>query len=138
MAATTKARTTTKVRQGGKQTFPIAANTKINGGSMVATNAAGFAVPASADATLTIWGKADRTVDNLGGAAGAKNVVAELSAGEKDFLYDNGATVIDAADVGKNCYVDDDQTVSMDNVAKPVAGTVMGVTTAGVFVRFKH
>ena len=36
--------------------FPVAAATTIYGGSLVATNAAGYAVPASASNALKIWG----------------------------------------------------------------------------------
>lgn len=137
MAATTGPRST-DLRQGGFLTFPIAASTTINGGSMVATNSAGNAVPASADASLTVWGKASETKANTaaGNAAGDLSISIELSIGTKDFLYANDASSVGADDIGKTCYVKDDQTVTMVSTDTCEAGTVMGVTTAGVYVRF--
>jgi len=51
------------------------ANVLIFAGTMVATNAAGYAVPASASSALVIWGRCEQQVDNRGGAQGAKPVL---------------------------------------------------------------
>ena len=128
-----------KVRQGGYATFPVAAGAVIRGGFMVATDADGFAVEASADDTLIVWGRAADSVDNTGGSDGAREISVELSCGQKDFLFVNGSSSVGGDDVGKDCYVVDSQTVSMTSTDTCVAGTVMGIAGAtGVWIRFKH
>lgn len=116
--------------------IPVAASTKIYAGSMVAVNASGYAVPASATAALKVIGRADGLADNSAGANGAISV---LVGRDEAYLWEN-ATAGDAvvqANMLRNCYVLDDNTVAgVDGSgARPVAGTVVAIESAGVWVK---
>lgn len=111
-----------------------AGGVNIHGGGLVGVNAAGFAKPASADATLTIVGIADIAVDNTSGADGAATVTVNRA---KLFKLANlSADLVTQASVGKNCYAADDQTVAATNGTntRPVAGKVFGIEADGVWV----
>jgi hypothetical protein len=114
--------------------FPVAASTKIYGGSILATNSSGRAVPASADNTLKVWGRCEAQADNSSGTAGAINATAKPGV----FYFANDATnPVAATDVGKFCYILDDQTVSISDGSglRPVAGIVYAYdSTSGVAV----
>lgn len=135
MTALTQDRNT--IRRDGHQLEPgVAANARIYAGAMAAINAAGFAVRASADATLKVIGMAEHRADNTGGADGDIRVRVRKGA----YLYGNSAAgdAITLADVGSTCYVVDDQTVAKTNGAgaRPAAGTVFDVDADGVWVKF--
>jgi hypothetical protein len=106
--------------------FPVEAATTIYGGALVATNAAGNAVPASASTALKLWGRCERQVVNTTaagyGAAGALTV--QVHAGV--FYFSNSTSDIDATSVGKACYAVDDNNVSLsDNGGtRPYAGII--------------
>ncbi len=135
MAATTKARNTPQ-KIGPLRDIPIAANTRINQGAMVAINAAGYAVPAAATAANVTIGRCDETADNTGGAAGAINVRTRRGI----FQFGNSAAgdLIARTEIGKTVYVVDDQTVAKtDNAAaRPAAGKCFDVDAQGVWVEF--
>lgn len=103
--------------------FPVAASTIIEGGVMVAVNAAGNAVEASADNALFLVGRCRKRVDNSTGNAGDVSVWVEQGI----FFFDNasGTGAITAADLERTyCYASDDRTVSRTASAgaRPVAG----------------
>lgn len=135
MAALTADRNTVR-RDGVEFGDPVAASTVIYAGSMVALNASGDAVPASAAATQRTRGVAEEHVDNAAGAAGAKKVIVRRGL----FRFANSAStdLIARADIGNPCYVVDDQTVAKtsNSNARPVAGTIRDVEAAGVWVEF--
>lgn len=113
---------------------PVAANAKIYGGALVATNATGFAVPGSVATTLISQGRAESLVDNTGGADGAKTVLVRR---QKAFKFLNhGADLVVQADFGKTCYIVDDQTVAKTTggATRSAAGKVLGVEADGVWV----
>ena len=62
---------------------PVAASTIIYGGSIVAVNQSGYAVPASADPTLFVVGVAVATADNSAGAAA--DVLVDIERGVFSF-----------------------------------------------------
>ncbi len=103
--------------------FPQGVNT-IYAGSLVATNSSGYAVRASADVTLKIWGVAEKQSVNAG-SAGDINVLVRKGC----FYFAQTGTTITKADVGKLCYASDDQTVSLSDSSgtRPAAGVVMQV-----------
>lgn len=110
---------------------PMAASTTIYAGSLVAANASGYAVPGSTATTLTALGRAEETVANAG-SAGDKSVLVRRG---KAFQFANdGSDAVVQADLGKSCYITDDQTVSHTSTGKSVAGKVMGLDSAGVWV----
>lgn len=107
--------------------FPVEANTQIFAGTMVATNAAGNAVPANSSTAKVVWGRCERGVNNLTtnapfGAAGAQQVGARPGA----FYFSQDATIAQA-NIGQNAYVVDDNTVSLnDNGGQRIfAGIIM-------------
>ncbi len=135
-----------------EMTFGMAASTTIYIGSMVAINASGYAVPASADASLKIVGCATGPTAGLPGASVVSTSVAgatNINVRRGVFFFENSASTdaITIAHVGRLCYVVDDQTVALTSGGgvRPVAGTIMGVSTstdlqiaptgAGVFVQ---
>lgn len=109
--------------------FPVETNTQIFGGTMVATNAAGNAVPASAAGAKIVWGRCERQINNLNtnapfGAAGAQFVLVR-----KGIFYQNQDATIAQANVGQNCFAVDDNTVSLsDNGGtRPYAGVIQPI-----------
>lgn len=104
----------------------LAANAIVFEGGMVAWNASGFGVPASASATLKVVGRAKVSADNTGGANGA--IAIEVEAG--CFSWTNSSiAAVDQDDVGKVVYAEDDQTISETDQG----GTL---SAAGVFYGF--
>jgi len=124
----------TPYKDGECLPVPVAADAVIYAGAIVVANAAGYAAPGSTATTLTYLGRAEHSVDNTDGANGAKSIVVRR---KKAFKWANsGADPIDQADLGKTCYIVDDQTVaatSGTNTRSP-AGTVIGIDTDGVWV----
>lgn len=114
--------------------FQVAANAKIFAGALVAANATGFAVPGGVATTLTALGRAESYVDNTGGADGAKTV--QVARQESFKFVNHGADLVTQADIGKSCYIVDDQTVAKTNggATRSVAGKVLAVEADGVWV----
>lgn len=135
MTALTKDRDT---REKGKTIYSlgVAANVKILAGSLVALNAAGYAVPGSTATTLKGFGRAEETVDNTGGAAGAVNV--NVKKGVFQFANSASTDEITIAEVKTDCYIVDDQTVAKTNGTntRSIAGKVDSVDAGGVWVDF--
>ena len=120
-------------KAGVTSTAPVAADTKIWQGALVVM-AAGVAKPGHTAATLVVLGVAEETVDNTGGAGGAKSVTARRGT----FRFVNlGADALTTADVGKDAYLVDDQTVAKTSAtdARSVAGKVIDVDAAGAWIR---
>lgn len=131
MAALTKERDTPEIANGGKYlSLPVAGNTTIYQGAMVALNEDGFAIPAKKAAGLTAAGRAEETVSNPGSDG---NVSIRVTRGI--FVYANSASgKVSAADVLKPCYIEDDQTVTALPTGSSVAGLVIRVDENGVAV----
>lgn len=111
MAALTDERDT--MRKGHDQWKlhrPVAAGVKIWMGALVATNAAGYLIPAIEATGITVLGRAQNTVDNKNGVNGA--VHCEVwSRCRFNYVNDPG-DLLDQSHIGKLCYAADDQTVS--------------------------
>jgi len=124
----------TPMKDGELISVPVAAAKKIFAGALVAANATGFATPGAIATTLTYLGRAEEYVDNSGGADGAKTVLVRIG---KAFKFKNlGADLVTQAELGKTCYITDDETVSKTNATntKSAAGKVLGVESDGVWV----
>ena len=133
MAALTADRYTVQVADTESRNYPMAASTKIYGGSLVGLDASGNANDGAATATLNIVGVAMEQIDNSSGSAGDLKV--EVRAGM--FWFANNGTSCAAGDEGKLCYVVDDQSVDLSSSsgARPVAGHIVQVdATLGVLV----
>lgn len=125
----------TPMMDGELIAVPVATAVKIYGGALVAANAAGYATPGATATTLTYLGRAESQVDNTAGANGAKTVNVRRG---KAFKFKNsGADAVTQAELGKVCYIVDDETVAKTNgtATRSAAGIVLGVESDGVWVR---
>jgi len=111
--------------------LPVAAATHIFQGTLVAVTLAGFLVPASADPTLRVLGRAEEEVDNSSGGAGAKT--CRVRRGIFGWTNSSSTSAVTDAHIGRTCYAVDDQTVSIRNPLGlfPVAGRVYDVDADG-------
>lgn len=114
----------------------LAASTTVYAGSMVAQNAAGAAVPAAADNTLTVLGRAKHRASTAAGSTLPTDV--EIERGVFRFANSASGDAITLADYGKPAYAVDDQTVAKtsDTGARPQAGIIRDVDALGVWVEF--
>ena len=126
-----------KTKKLGEQTIvsllglPIKGATKVLAGALIALDA-GFVVSASEKVGLIALGIAEETVDNTIGLDGSLFVKVR----QGTFLvFDlGGADAIVQADVGKDLYLVDDQTVSKSDGGgkRSRAGHLMGVEPGGM------
>ena len=112
--------------------MPVAASTTIYQGTLVALNLTGYLVPASADPTLRVLGRAEEYVDNSAGSAGAKT--CKVKRGIFGFANSGTTGAVVDLDVGRLVYAVDDSTVSRINPigSYPVAGRVYDVDSDGL------
>lgn len=121
----------TPFKDGELIVVPVATNKTIFAGSLVAADANGYATPGATAATLSVLGRAEETVVNSG-ANGAKTVTVRR---KKAFKWKNSGTdAVVQADLGKTCYIEDDQTVCHTVTGKSIAGKVIGIDTDGIWV----
>ena len=131
MAAATKPRNTPRlqIKQPGRiRNRPVAAGVICYEGALAAITTTGFAVPATADATLIVVGVFKQTVDNRTGGNGDADVdITNDSA--FGFASGTGSDEITGLNVDDDVYALDDQTVGLtdDGGARPVAGKVYEV-----------
>jgi hypothetical protein len=133
MVALTSERNT-RLRIGDLRVEQMAATIKIWGGSLVMRNAAGYLTNGATATGCVGVGRAEKTVDNTG-AAGALSVEYRMGI----FLFANSAAgdLITIADIGKACFILDDQTVAKTDgtATRSRAGIVEAVEATGVWVR---
>jgi hypothetical protein len=134
MTALAADRITRQKAGGGHRTGRrgVAAATTIYLGALIAKNAAGYVVPASDAAAVSVIGVAEEYVANAG-AAGAKSVSYKTGV-EIELLNAGGAITV--ANLGKGCYVADDQSVTTRavSVSKVYAGVVQEFSTTKVWL----
>lgn len=122
MAALTGDRNTSR-RDGVQFSFEAAA--EIFAGGMVALNAAGKAVPATAAGNVCVGVAQNYTT--AGDQVGVRRGVFAFGDAADD-------AALTRADIGSPCHVADDQTVK--KAAGTIAGTVVDVDADGVWVKF--
>jgi hypothetical protein len=134
MAALTADRNTPQ-SEGDLREGAVAASQLIFAGALVCRNAAGTLVKGATATGLVGVGRAEERVDNSAGAAGAKSL--RYRPGIFRFANSAAGDAITAADIGKRCFVVDDQTVAKTNGAdtRSPAGFVDAVDDLGVWVR---
>ena len=154
MAALTSSRNTPEMADGGRiRVVNVEANTTIYLGSMVAINAAGNAVPASATTTtanaLKVIGRGEYVVNGIPAQIAANNPgvagAMQIAVRKGVFMYSQD-TSITAAAVGSPCFALDDNNVTATDRASgasvqqyAVAGEVVAVDVSGeVWVDFWH
>lgn len=113
------------------RTCKMAANGVVHKGGMVALNSSGYAGAATPTSTVVV-GVAEQSVDNTGGANGAKSVTVRRGR----FKFANqGTDLVTQADIATAaCYVQDDQTVRHTATNSIVAGVPVAVESDGVWV----
>jgi hypothetical protein len=123
----------TLMRDPALLSIPVAAGVRIFQGALVAVSAAGFAQGGATATTLTAAGRAEMEVDNTAGAAGAAAI--EVRRGVFQFR-NHGADAITQADLLKDAWIVDDETVARTNggATRSRAGKIVGVETGGVWV----
>lgn len=129
MASLTRDRNTPE-RMGDSFAFPAKANTTIYRGSLVALEA-GYVVPGHTATGLVAVGRAEQVLEDR---LGVIQVVAKRGV----FLFGNlTGDAITQADVGADCYIEDDQTVAKTNGGgtRSRAGKVVAVELLGVWVQ---
>lgn len=134
MAALTSGRRV-ETRKGSERSFPVAANTVIYDGAVVVL-AGGYARPATYATPSLVVGVARQSIDNTGGAAGAKRIEVETGV----FAVENSAApnAVDLTMVGTAVLFMDDQTVAKTGTSGGVAhtgSTVFDVNAKGVWLK---
>ncbi|GHT93939.1 hypothetical protein FACS1894116_07050 [Betaproteobacteria bacterium] len=114
--------------------FPVGEGVWIHAGALVAINATGYAVPGVTGTGLQGVGIAQASADNRTGEDGDITIKVRRGC----FALDNsdGGGAITLANVGKACYIVDDQTVTLTASGKSPAGIVRDVNVNGVWVEF--
>ena len=123
----------TEMKDGELLSLPIAA-VNVYAGALVAVNSSGYLTKGQVATGMTYLGRAEEQVDNSAGNAGDKSIKVRRG---KAFKWKNsGTSAITQADLGKVCYIEDDQTVSKTDQAGTLsaAGTIVGVESDGVWV----
>lgn len=130
MAALTAARNT-KERAGEVLDFPVAANTTIHAGSLVALSA-GYAAPGATATGRIAVGRAEESAT----AVAAGSVLARVKTGTFKFGNSAAGDAIAQADAGADCYIVDDQTVAKTDGTgtRSRAGKIVAVDSDGVWV----
>ena len=128
MAALTTQRNTLEYHTGGIfYLYEFEAAGTIYAGSLVCLNSSGKVVPASDTASLVTLGRAENTA--------SPGEMVKVKKGV--FVYENGssAETLAVTDIGRECYILDDQTVGKTGGTNKIkAGKVLDVTTDGVVV----
>lgn len=117
--------------------LPVAASTKVYKGSLVVVTLSGYAAPAGSSGNTLgakAIGVATETVDNSSGSAGDLNV--PVTKGVFCFANSSSTDALTIADVGRPCFIVDDQTVARtdNNGLREAAGVVEKVDTEGVWI----
>lgn len=130
MAALTGPRNTREMALGALP-FPVAANTTVYAGG-IGVLEGGYLVPGKAGTGLVTVGRIERTATAV--AAGDERVA--VKPGVYPWGNSASADLIEQDDVGKLCYVVDDQTVALTSASntRSVAGRIVAVDDAGVWV----
>lgn len=133
-----RARASTPDVQARRLSLPVAASTTIYQGALVALNLSGYAVPASADPSLTVVGVAEANVTNTTAAGYGSAGALQVSVQRGTFAFTNSSSTaaITEADIGRVVYAADDATVSRTNPigALPAVGRVVEMEGSSVMV----
>jgi hypothetical protein len=121
--------------------FPnIAAGVTIWDGAMVAIDSSGNCRPARATSSDRVLGPATRRVAPQVGAGAVADGLGVTVDASKIMRYANsaGGDAITVADIDRDCYVVDDQTVARTSAGdtRPRAGRIAAVDSSGVYVDF--
>jgi hypothetical protein len=128
----------TRESTGRSRGFPLAAATKIYGGTLACLDASGNLVKGATSTTLKCVGVAQQTFDNSVGAGGA--IIGEVKVGVFGPFANSASTdALASTDIGSDCYIVDDSTVAKTsgaNTRSLAVGKVWFVDAAGVWLKF--
>ncbi|MBN9078197.1 MAG: hypothetical protein BGN87_06265 [Rhizobiales bacterium 65-79] len=112
-----------------------AAAVLIYAGALVMRNSSGYVTKGATATGAVGCGRAEERVDNSGGSAGDLDV--RYRPGIFRFANSASTDLIGITEIGKPCYVVDDQTVAKTDgtASRSIAGFVEGVDDLGVWVR---
>lgn len=108
---------------------PVAALTALFVGGLVALNAQGFAVPATAEGGHVVGLNEGVDIDNTRGDDGDCQVEVTRACYA---LNNSDKAAITRAHIGQVAYVEDDNTVA--SVGTSIAGAIVDITSEGVWV----
>jgi hypothetical protein len=133
MTALTAPRSTAE-RLGNILELPMAVGTAFQGG-LACLDASGFVTKGITSTTLTALGRFEEQATNSG-AAGSRNI--RVRTGIFRFANSTAGDLIVNADIGKDCFIVDDDQVAKTNggATRSRAGKIMGVDSLGVWVNF--
>jgi len=137
MTALTKARTVKSI-PGFLFAYPVLAGAVIYQGAAVVITSAGYAKPGVTGTGLVAVGIAREGADNTDGVNGA--VMIEVEEMIADMANSGGGDAITIADIGKLCYLVDDQTVAKTSATdtRSLAGWVRKIEGGRIFVEFSN
>lgn len=119
----------------GYVSLPVAASTHLYAGNLISVNSSGNAIAAVDTASTICIGRAEESVDNSTGSAGDKSIRVKRGM----FRFANSVSnAVTAASVGQLAYVEDDHTVAISTSNTIVAGRILRVETAGVWVDTRY
>jgi hypothetical protein len=126
----------TPARSGDLREGAVGAAQLVYAGAIVMRNATGFLIKGATATGSVAVGRADERIDNAAGANGDKRL--RYRAGIFRFANASAGDLLTIADVGKCCWVIDDQTVGRTSATttRSRAGIVESVDADGVWVRF--
>lgn len=135
MTALSKPRLTPQ-RQMTLLNLSVAASVLCYAGGLAMLDSSGNVKPGAAAARCKGVGRFKDSVDNSSGSAGDLN--ADIEVGVFQFANSASTDAITDADIGKPCFIVDDQTVARtsNNGARSIAGVVADVDADGVWVDF--
>jgi hypothetical protein len=114
----------------------LAANVKAIRGDFAVTNGGQYSEPGKTDTGLTMLGRYAETIDNTGGAAGAKSAKIRLlnDFWADGFLNDTVAPVT-SAHLWTEVYLKDSRTVTADGTGRTAAGLLVHIDADMVYVK---
>lgn len=116
----------------------VAANVKCIAGDFAVTDGGRYAEPGRTDTGLTMLGRFYQTVNNVGGAAGAKKATIRLVNGFWADGFDNDTVApVTAAHLWTNVYLKNARTLSADGTGRTVAGKLVRIDSDKVFVKLE-
>lgn len=135
MVALAKDRNTPEA-MGPMRVGALAAAVLVYAGAIVMRNSSGYLTKGATATGHFGVGRAEQRADNSGGSAGA--VTVKYRPGVFQFANSAAGDAIAIADIGKPCFVVDDQTVAKTDGTgtRSLAGFIDDVDAKGVWVRF--
>lgn len=122
-------------RDGVLTAIAVAAATVCYAGGIACLTSGGTVQPGGVTGSLVALGVFDARADNSAGSAG--DIKAEVRTGVFRFANSASGEALAVADIGKECFIVDDQTVAKTGAGgRIVAGIVRDVDAQGVWVEF--